>query len=292
MLKRGREDLPLARSEDLLTEQIGAETIVYDSRSRDAHCLSPVAAVVFARSDGRTSPADLATIAGDELGERVDVGLVEQALAELEEHDLIVAPPQGDGISRRQFARRTAAAGGAAFALPLVTSVVMPAYGQAISGCTDTSLSHTDTAFTCGGTIYLMRWNVSSADFCVFDAAVCGVQGSGGCDNYPEDLPTPTTSACLAGANAIVGPRHEHHVHRSGRLPADPIHDQVRQLGPLPYPSSRTPRPRDACRHRLRQLTQGSITGSSSRALSRRRALRQALNAAGSRASSHRGRQR
>ncbi len=206
MLKRGREDLPLARSEDLLTEQVGEETIVYDSRSRDAHCLNPVAAVVFARSDGRTSPADLATIAGDELGERVDVGLVEQALAELEEHDLIVAPPEDDGISRRQFARRTALAGGVAFALPLVTSVAVPAYGAVVSGCIDTSLSHTDAAFTCGSTVHYMRWNVSTGNPCVFDAAVCGQVGAGGCSNYPASLPNDTTSACLTGANAVVGP--------------------------------------------------------------------------------------
>ena len=55
--------------------------VIYDGLSGDAHCLSPLAAVVFAGSDGRTSLADLAAIASSRLGESVDVELVEHALA-------------------------------------------------------------------------------------------------------------------------------------------------------------------------------------------------------------------
>jgi hypothetical protein len=122
-----------ARQDDLLVEQVGAETVVYDGRSSKAHCLSPVAAVVFARADGRSSPADLAAIASSQLAEPVDVQLVEQALAELEELDLLVAPA-GSGISRRQLVRRTAVVGGAIWATPLV--LTGPAFGQNYGSCT------------------------------------------------------------------------------------------------------------------------------------------------------------
>ena len=94
-----------------MAETIGAETVVYDGLTKEAHCLAPLAAAVFAASDGRTSPVDLAAVAAAKLGEPVDVDAVELALAELEEHGLIEAP-QGDGMSRRNLLRRTALLGG------------------------------------------------------------------------------------------------------------------------------------------------------------------------------------
>jgi hypothetical protein len=123
---------PLARANDLVTETIGSETIVYDGLSKDAHCLAPLAAVVFAASDGRTSIADIAATATDKLEETVNVADVELALAELEDRDLMIVA-SGDGVSRRDMLRRTALVGGAALAAPLVVSLATPGYGQASS---------------------------------------------------------------------------------------------------------------------------------------------------------------
>jgi hypothetical protein len=122
MAHGSHDRFPLARSEDLVTETVGAETVVYDGLSQESHCLAPLAAIVFGASDGRTSPADLAGIASARLGESVDVAQVEQALAELEERDLVIAPADGDGMSRRQLVRRTAVVGGAVWATPLILS--------------------------------------------------------------------------------------------------------------------------------------------------------------------------
>ena len=156
----GKQGFPLARREGLLAEEVGAETVLYDGGSREAHCLTPLAAVVFARSDGRTPPADLAAIASGELGDPVDVEVIEQALAELEARDLLVASPDGDGISRRQMFGRTAKVGGAAFAAPLVYSVLTPAYGAAATAPppSQTDLSHVSACFVCNGETYSMKW--------------------------------------------------------------------------------------------------------------------------------------
>ena len=123
---------PLARSNDVVAETLGAETVVYDGLTKDAHCLAPLAAAVFAAADGRTSIADLAGIAGRKLGESVDVQAVEHALAELEDRGLIVVA-EGNGVSRRDMLRRTALVGGAALAAPLVVSLATPGYGEASS---------------------------------------------------------------------------------------------------------------------------------------------------------------
>jgi hypothetical protein len=135
-MAHGSQDrFPLARSEDLVTETVGAETVVYDGLSQESHCLAPLAAIVFGASDGRTSPADLAGIASARLGESVDVAQVEQALAELEERDLIIAPADGDGLSRRQLVRRTAVVGGAVWATPLILS--SQAFAASFGQCTN-----------------------------------------------------------------------------------------------------------------------------------------------------------
>ena len=118
---------PVARDEGLLVERVGDETIVYDGDSKDAHCLSALAAAVFEHCDGRTSVDKLATLATERLGEPVDRLGVEDALAQLEERQLIAGPPtRGNGLSRREMLRNTAAAGAAAASAPLITSIVVP----------------------------------------------------------------------------------------------------------------------------------------------------------------------
>jgi hypothetical protein len=118
---------PVARDEDLLVEELTDETVVYDNRTKEAHCLSPLAAVVFANCDGRTTIEQLSTLATERLGEPVDESRVVEALAQLQERDLLAVPPR-DGFSRRQMIGRSAAAAGGAFAgASLITSILAPA---------------------------------------------------------------------------------------------------------------------------------------------------------------------
>src|SRR4051794_39667462 len=97
-------DFPRARSKDLVTETIDSEIVVYDGLSKDAHCLAPLAAVVFSHADGTRSLADIAAIATTELNETVDVAAVELTLAELDDRGLIEGAPQ-TGVSRRDMLR-------------------------------------------------------------------------------------------------------------------------------------------------------------------------------------------
>ena len=135
-----QDKLPLARREGLLTQQVADETVVYDEATKEAHCLSPRAAVIFAHCDGRTTIEQLAELATDRTGEPVDVSRVLDALAQLEECELMSVGlgPTG-GLSRREMLGRTAAvAGGVAFAAPLVTSVVAPPAVAAVTAtCAD-----------------------------------------------------------------------------------------------------------------------------------------------------------
>jgi hypothetical protein len=119
---------PLARTDRLIIEKIGDETVVFDESDGQAHRLSPLASVVFARSDGATSVTQLAEFATSSLGEAVDEVDVGIALAHLEEQGLLAAAPRT--ISRRTMLRRSGAAAGVAFATPVITSIMTPAFAQ------------------------------------------------------------------------------------------------------------------------------------------------------------------
>ena len=119
--------LPVARNEGLLVEPVGDETVVYDEKSKEAHCLSPLAAAVFSSSAGHTTIDELAGLCTERLGEPVEVANVHDALAQLEERDLIAIParPRGN-LSRRDLLQRSAAVAGGAAMGTLITTVVAP----------------------------------------------------------------------------------------------------------------------------------------------------------------------
>lgn len=119
---------PVAREKDLLVEHLADETVVYDTRTKEAHCLSPLAAIAFAHCDGRTTVEQLAALATERMGEPVDEQRVTEALAQLEERELIDTPTlRGNGLSRRDLMRKTAMAGAAAAAsAPLITTIMAP----------------------------------------------------------------------------------------------------------------------------------------------------------------------
>lgn len=137
--------LPQARTEGLLVERVGDETIALDIESGEAHCLRPLASAVFARCDGKTSVARLQELVAADLREAVEADAIEDALAQLAECGLLTVQDAGSELSRRQMLRRTAAAGGAAMATPLVASILTPSSALAWGGTN----VHCKKGFTC-----------------------------------------------------------------------------------------------------------------------------------------------
>lgn len=127
---------PAARIDGLLVQQVQDETVVYDLQTKDAHCLKPLAAVVFTLADGRTSVDDIAALAGERLGESVSSTDVRGAIAQLEERALLKTPlVVHNGMSRRDLVHKATLAGAAtAFAGPLISSIVAPTAAMAASG--------------------------------------------------------------------------------------------------------------------------------------------------------------
>jgi hypothetical protein len=119
----GRGDKPVARSTELVVEELADELLVYDLRSDEAHCLGATAARVWRACDGETTVAALQT----QLG--LDAASVAKALEDLDRCGLLQAAPAG--MTRRELNLKLTKAGAAAASLPFIVSIAVPAIAAA-----------------------------------------------------------------------------------------------------------------------------------------------------------------
>ena len=131
---------PKSRTSGVLVDHVRDETIVYDEDRQEAHALNRTAGLVWTNSDGTRSVSDIAALLGTELGIEASDSLVEYTLDELSRVHLLESAEAGaevsGAMSRRDAFRRLTLAGAAAFALPVVLSVVAPTPAMAASGST------------------------------------------------------------------------------------------------------------------------------------------------------------
>jgi hypothetical protein len=146
------ESRPLARTERLVVQELGDETLVYDSETDVAHCLTEVAARVWKGCDGQHDLGALATLAA------CGKDSVVQAVGELRAKGLLIgdaAAVEGSasgGLSRRHALGRMATIGAGAVAIPLIFSATATAANSvglhgACNGTTHTCMP----GLTCSG---------------------------------------------------------------------------------------------------------------------------------------------
>ena len=123
--------LPHRREKGLLIEQLPGETVIYDTGNQKAHCLNPVASLVWQHCDGRTCVEELAAILANNLHVPADELIIQLTLEKLAKAGLLeemyVIPAS---ISRRQ-AGKSLAKFGIAAAGALVATIVAPTAAQA-----------------------------------------------------------------------------------------------------------------------------------------------------------------
>lgn len=128
---------PQARSEDLVVEEIGQETLVYDLAKDRAHCLNRTSSWIWKRCDGRTSVAELTVALCRELGTEFDEQWVRISLKQLSRAGLLDRPARTSSAfataSRREFAKKL---GKMAVLVPVISSVTAPLSAQLLS-CVD-----------------------------------------------------------------------------------------------------------------------------------------------------------
>ncbi len=131
---------PKAREAELIVEELGQETLVYDLRKDRAHCLNPASAWIWKNCDGHTGVAELTRSLSRHLGSSYQEHLVWHSLEQLARAGLLqepIKPPLGMmPTSRRQFALQ---AGKLALLVPVVTSITAPLSAQILSCTSDCS---------------------------------------------------------------------------------------------------------------------------------------------------------
>lgn len=120
---------PRTRRDDLIEQSIGAELVIHDCRLNHIHSLNPTAAAVWHAADGARDGASIA------VHLRLPLEIVELALHELGELDLLLEPPASTPLSRRQVMAKLAATGLAATTLPVIGSIT-GADATAAASCT------------------------------------------------------------------------------------------------------------------------------------------------------------
>jgi hypothetical protein len=135
MRERDAQVLPLARTDQLVVQELPDEVLVYDLERHKAHCLNKTSAMVWKRCDGRTTVAEMTRRLGRELAAPVDDDVVWLALGQLRKFHLLEEGSGGVGVfkvSRRDLVRKYLPA---ALAVPLILSVPAPTPAQTLSRC-------------------------------------------------------------------------------------------------------------------------------------------------------------
>ncbi len=128
--------------QDIFIQEMGAETLVYDTRRHTAYCLNESSSAIWKLADGEHTVAEISAAASVELRTAISEDFVLFALAELRRDGLVEpsAPDveAGPAISRRAMLR-TLGVGGAML-LPAIAMIFAPTAAQAYSGCFDCSV--------------------------------------------------------------------------------------------------------------------------------------------------------
>src|SRR6266545_1209147 len=95
---------PLARTTELIIEELGSETIVYDTTRHRAHCLNQTAAFIWRQCDGETTLEEVAHRLSTMTGLPPDEDIVRLALRSLKNRGLLSNNPDGTpAASRREL---------------------------------------------------------------------------------------------------------------------------------------------------------------------------------------------
>jgi hypothetical protein len=127
--------VPVARKEGLVIQEMPEEVLVYDLDTNKAHCLNQTAAFVWKSCNGRNSVADITKLVGDDSGTSVPEDLIWLAIDQLSEKNLLANNLKADftGSTRREVIKKIGLA--AVVALPLVASLTAPTSVLASTSC-------------------------------------------------------------------------------------------------------------------------------------------------------------
>lgn len=139
---------PRARTEGLVKQVVGNETLIYDTTDASARRLNPVSAAVWRHSTGGNSIEEIAVLVAAEVSLPTDadaVTIVYGALEELEQHGLM-QPIEGETAGAGGFGRRDVLRTLAALPIfPSIDRIFAPTLANAASNPPDATATPTGT---------------------------------------------------------------------------------------------------------------------------------------------------
>lgn len=143
--------VPVARKQGLVVQEMPEEVLIYDLDTNKAHCLNNTAAFVWKSCNGNNSVTDIAKMFESDSGKPVAEDLVWLAIEQLNDKNLLSGDlsPAFKGQSRRDVIKKIGFA--SMIALPIVASLVAPTSVLAGNSCLCTGAG-TCPATGCPGT--------------------------------------------------------------------------------------------------------------------------------------------
>ncbi|HEY0427864.1 MAG TPA: PqqD family protein [Pyrinomonadaceae bacterium] len=127
--------VPVARKQGLVVQEMPEEVLIYDLDTNKAHCLNKTAAFVWKSCDGNKSIADITKSFENDFGSPVNEDLVWLAVEQLNDKNLLSEGLQTNfkGQNRREVIKKIGFA--AVIALPVVASLTAPSSALATASC-------------------------------------------------------------------------------------------------------------------------------------------------------------
>jgi hypothetical protein len=128
--------IPVARKQGLVVQEMPDEVLIYDLDTNKAHCLNKTAAFVWKSCDGKNSIADITKSFESGFGSPVKEDLVWFAIEQLNDKNLLSESLMTNvtkGQTRREVIKKIGFA--SVIALPIVASISAPTSVMASASC-------------------------------------------------------------------------------------------------------------------------------------------------------------
>jgi len=119
---------PMVRRDQLLSEELSGECVVYDRRQNKAHHLNSTLTFIWSRCDGSTSIQAMTTEFERQFSVPNGLDVVLRGVHQLQTRDLLEAPlnlPEVSGTLNTAMSRRAVVVAGSLL-MPAVTSILAP----------------------------------------------------------------------------------------------------------------------------------------------------------------------
>jgi Coenzyme PQQ synthesis protein D (PqqD) len=127
--------IPVARKQGLVVQEMPEEVLIYDLDTNKAHCLNKTAAFVWKSCDGNNSITDITKSFENGFGSPVEEDLVWLAIEQLNDKNLLTEnmTTRVTGQTRREVIKKIGFA--SVIALPIVASLAAPSSALASASC-------------------------------------------------------------------------------------------------------------------------------------------------------------